>query len=456
MNHLNYILLLGVLIASLGGYPRVATASSSAEKRSVCLNPAPSAPVKTEADGECIECIKNETALTAPKDLQVIAAKVDSDAIKKRDLKFLQLMEVGYDVNSLEYLTKRLAEAKQRKLFNEIVSVDAKSKDGETITKLIKATSDYDDLSPKKFTSASAKNLLSQLKPALLVLDKRIEIIKKKILEKPTEGNYTIEAYEKRLSKLQTLKGHFATVEAKLKSSKSKIEIGFFYYFLDDYFEPFDFADLNEKVAKLEEQVKAAEDLKSKSAQTTEDMELKKLESVAWSGVQSRFEKDLCGLTIAEMYAIYDYTSSGYRQLNEKLRSGGEVPEKYRVYKEVLNSALAKLKPFEGEVKRGVSKLPFEVFKQHAVGEVISYEAFTSSSTGNGFGASQRFIIQSKRGRYVDPISSVEGEKEVIFPAGTKFKVLNVEPGNSLKSEEIDAEKYQSIDSVKIILEEVE
>ena len=97
--------------------------------------------------------------------------------------------------------------------------------------------------------------------------------------------------------------------------------------------------------------------------------------------------------------------------------------EKYRsnVYK-----AIDKIKKETSLVKRGAD-LPKEVLDQHCLNCVVEYKAFTSTSKENGFKRIHRFIIQSKTGRYIDPISSNPGEQEILFKPGTKFKVLKIQ-----------------------------
>ncbi len=138
----------------------------------------------------------------------------------------------------------------------------------------------------------------------------------------------------------------------------------------------------------------------------------------------------LCGMSVAENQAIRRYTGSGYGELNRALRQNKELDKDTTAFVEIMNSGLKKLRPYEGIVRRGVD-LPPEVLEQHKVGEIITYAAFTSTSIGSGFGNSHKFIIQSKTGRYVDPISATQGENEVIFLPNTKFRILSKKVVNS-------------------------
>ncbi len=146
-----------------------------------------------------------------------------------------------------------------------------------------------------------------------------------------------------------------------------------------------------------------------------------------------------CGLTAAEAYAIRLYTGSSYGWINGALRSQ-QPAEKARVFRDVLNSALAKLRPYEGTVRRGAN-LPPERLAQHQVGAVVTYPGYTSTSVGHGFGQRHRFVIRSKTGRFIDPSSANPGEYEVLFPPGTKFRVL---------------ERTENDNRVEFVMEEVE
>ncbi len=147
-----------------------------------------------------------------------------------------------------------------------------------------------------------------------------------------------------------------------------------------------------------------------------------------------------CGLTIAEALALSTYTASGYSELNSGLRLGGEATESMRSFTDVLNAALRKIKPFDGIVNRGAD-LPSERLAQHQPGAVVTYSGFTSTSVGKGFDYRHRFSIKSKNGRYVGFHSVNPDEYEVLFPPGTKFKILDRQAKGSF---------------IEIVMEEVE
>lgn len=139
------------------------------------------------------------------------------------------------------------------------------------------------------------------------------------------------------------------------------------------------------------------------------------------------------GMTDPELAGTYAYTTSdstwGYGPVNEALRSGDERRiAQFRNYKDTVNDGLARLPDFTGTVYRGTT-LPEDVLAQHREGAVVTYEAFTSSSRSrdSAFSGSHRFVIQSKHGKQVEALSRYGREREVLFPAGTRFRVLRVE-----------------------------
>jgi hypothetical protein len=135
------------------------------------------------------------------------------------------------------------------------------------------------------------------------------------------------------------------------------------------------------------------------------------------------------GLTSDELLALADYTGSGHEDLNSALRSDAlDASQHARV--DALNSALEKLPTYEGPVVRG-SNLPPEVVAQYHPGEVVTENAFLSTTTNPAvaqspaFGGNVEFRILSSTGRDVSYFSMFPAEQEILFPAGTKFYVLS-------------------------------
>ena len=138
-----------------------------------------------------------------------------------------------------------------------------------------------------------------------------------------------------------------------------------------------------------------------------------------------------CSLGKQEYAALSYYMGSGYGCINSVL-FGVKKDVDVKPITTSLNQALKKFPRYDGFVARGTA-LPETVFNEHKVGAVITYNAFTSTSVRASIaeGFSQRsgkksfFLIYSHSGRPVMGLS--QGEGEVLFASGTKFKVLNHE-----------------------------
>lgn len=122
-----------------------------------------------------------------------------------------------------------------------------------------------------------------------------------------------------------------------------------------------------------------------------------------------------------------DYTGLGYRDLNDALR-GNAVEASQLARIEAIKSALQKLPPYRGPVVRGTD-LPPEVLAQYRPGEVVTEEAFLSTSTNpavarsTAFSGNVEFRIFSKTGRDISSVSLFPGEREILFPPGSHFYV---------------------------------
>ncbi len=130
-----------------------------------------------------------------------------------------------------------------------------------------------------------------------------------------------------------------------------------------------------------------------------------------------------------DLAALAHYTGPGYQDLNSALREGAlEASQQARV--DALHTALEKLPMYEGAVVRGTN-LPADVLEQYRPGEVITESAFTSTSMDHAvaqsptFAGNTEFRIWSTTGRDVSSVSMYPGEQEILFPAGSKFYVLN-------------------------------
>ena len=136
-----------------------------------------------------------------------------------------------------------------------------------------------------------------------------------------------------------------------------------------------------------------------------------------------------------ELAGVHAYTTSdgtwGYYPVNSALRSGdAKQIARFRHYRDTVNDALARLPDHVGVVRRGTT-LPSDELARHVPGAEVTYDAFTSASTGSGYLGRHRFVIHSRHGKSVQPYSAYRGELEVLFAAGTRFRVLEVDETRS-------------------------
>lgn len=134
-----------------------------------------------------------------------------------------------------------------------------------------------------------------------------------------------------------------------------------------------------------------------------------------------------CNISDLDVFAISIYSGSQYKVLNDTLRKGTpEEVAKYQFLIDAINAGLEKLQPYEGVVRRGIALLPPAVMKQYCKGCVVEEKAFTSTTINSSYSkAPLQFVIHSKTGAYIAPLSSAPMEEEVLFKSGTRFKVLS-------------------------------
>jgi len=135
-----------------------------------------------------------------------------------------------------------------------------------------------------------------------------------------------------------------------------------------------------------------------------------------------------------EAMAVQLYSESHYASLNEQLRQGA-MNEKNYEFKLALSSALQKMPIHAGTVKRGAS-LSAQAFGLYKPGMIIEERGFMSTSTNKPFIGNYQFHVESKTGRNIKKLSSHSSENEVLFPAGTHFKVTKIE-GTTIHMEEM-------------------
>ncbi|MGZ3654612.1 MAG: ADP-ribosyltransferase [Bdellovibrionota bacterium] len=137
------------------------------------------------------------------------------------------------------------------------------------------------------------------------------------------------------------------------------------------------------------------------------------------------------GLTEAEIAAVDEYTASYFADINSALREGKPLTPQLALFKEVLDKALERLPAYSSSPVTRMASLPPEALKEHVPGAVLTYQAYTSTTKSKTFqsGGDQLFTIYGvKTGRLVSDLAKMTEEEEVLFPAGTRFKVLYETP----------------------------
>lgn len=142
-----------------------------------------------------------------------------------------------------------------------------------------------------------------------------------------------------------------------------------------------------------------------------------------------RFNTNLCDINKKEYFSLQLYTGGLYaRRINAALRDQDtDELERYKILIKHAQSALMKLKPYEGFVVRG-AKIPKDLLTDHVKGARVRYSSFLStslsSSVARSFGSDTRYVIVSKSCRYINPLSRHQTEKEVLCLPGTVFQVF--------------------------------
>ena len=148
------------------------------------------------------------------------------------------------------------------------------------------------------------------------------------------------------------------------------------------------------------------------------------------------------GVTAAERAALLDYKSSRSYKINAKLREVSDISElndQDRTFVEVLDSALSKLPTYQGKLYRNLSFDDFggqealdEFMAEHAEGEIVTYDGFTSTSTAeDGYPIEGKYIahIVIRDGSAARNVASFGNsfESEAIYPRDAAFVVRKTE-----------------------------
>ncbi|MGZ3710431.1 MAG: hypothetical protein ACXVBE_01690 [Bdellovibrionota bacterium] len=135
------------------------------------------------------------------------------------------------------------------------------------------------------------------------------------------------------------------------------------------------------------------------------------------------------GFTEGELGAVLAFMKSFYGTINPAIWKAGmegkPLPEKLAIYRKVMDSGLEKLPSYTAAPVWRETNLPPDQEKQHTLGNVVSYDAFTSTSKDPNWtwGGKYKFLLYSaKGGKDVSDLN--KAEQEVIFMRGTRFKVI--------------------------------
>lgn len=129
--------------------------------------------------------------------------------------------------------------------------------------------------------------------------------------------------------------------------------------------------------------------------------------------------------------ALHGYTRELYQDLNTALREDDTyMIAQMSGFATTLSAGLAKLPIHTGYVHR-VTDLPYDIIGELMPGAIFTDMAFMSASAKKSpFTGTVEFVIYSRSGRRIEGYSNYPNETEVLFPAGTDFRVIKVEEGD--------------------------
>lgn len=154
-----------------------------------------------------------------------------------------------------------------------------------------------------------------------------------------------------------------------------------------------------------------------------------------------------------EANAVGDYTGGSYNAINKKV-----IADQLDARTDALDEALDKLPGYEGWVGRGHSFEPDQKWKKWTSGEwaQVWWKSYSSTSASpnavfdSGEGRGILFIIKSKgkQGAFVQPVSSVSREIEVMMRRNSRFRVT----GWAESAKGVGAKRHKRI----LVLEEAD
>ena len=129
-------------------------------------------------------------------------------------------------------------------------------------------------------------------------------------------------------------------------------------------------------------------------------------------------------LSASERKSIVHYTGTGYEKINLSLRHGDGSNQHVKP----IDAALAKSKvPVDVQVYRGTKHHSLTTAK---VGDIFEDKGYVSTSTSDGAAFSGHKLTMripaGSTGGYVNSISQHPGERELLLPRGSRFKIISV------------------------------
>lgn len=436
----------GYMPTVIGGAPEISSgikneAELSPEQleeleKNLCAEPDKPSP-KTEADAECLECLNKATspALVAGKrHAQKLFEKIADQKRIDREMAFYQAI---FGENPLHYASQKIKSSLEvyKKSAHPLMAVIHPEKSLPIYKSVLKQL--QTSASESKISDEERKTLSENLDKVLEEFElRRQESLKGLEKEELKDFKLFLQANanicKEQIEGINDLKNYLASgLSWPPPESVFVGKPGFWVGLVNGE----EAAEVQAKfwksnVESMQQQLAAAEKFEAENAPSgvlTKEDRLAAYEKLARHQLSllTASSWGICGLSAAEVYAVRDYSGSGYVALNNALRGNTPDKEKYSAYRDVLNQALRKMKSYKGQVIRG-SNLPPEVREQHQVGSVISYPGFTSTSLKAGFSGQDIFVIQSKSGHYIAPLAMAKDEQEVLFAADTQFKVISV------------------------------
>lgn len=131
-------------------------------------------------------------------------------------------------------------------------------------------------------------------------------------------------------------------------------------------------------------------------------------------------ENLLCDLSPAETLALIYYSGQGSAPI-ERALLGDSAPSPLLNFSTLINRGLARMRPFQGIIQSGQSRLSQETFQ---VGEFEVPRYFSGSILNHRPFPGHQLKIQSKTCRWIALFSVNFNEDEVLCPTKSKFKIL--------------------------------